>query len=240
MLALLLICARLPHDMPHAQHTRAIRARRNDAVQFDPIVWPAVQQAPFRLGVELTLTMAGELAQLGLFATEDIPKHTFVTWYGGLLRDAADVRKAGEASHARSLMDNNLVLDGTPLAKRFVRDRLTKEQLAALAATPTAVSLPDDAEVRASPLGYMANTSGSAHAINVEVGRTTPTGLLPKSFRNTAQSSAVVEALRQAAQRGLRLLFLYTTKDVLAGDQLLSAYHNAASGEHGAVLYDLA
>jgi len=154
---------------------------------------------------EPTLSRVGQPLQFGLFAKDLIPRKTKVVYYGGLLRLKQDI--SDETSHVRS-MRGDYVLDGNIYASTIHRPIPDDDEALVHWCAIDSFKEPVHAQFGPSPIGYLANSSGSKAHNNVNIQyHTLSNGLLDVPY-------------------------MVATRDIQPGEQILCGYGNEGSKAH--------
>jgi hypothetical protein len=172
-------------------------------------------------------TKIGQPTSIGLFATRDVKKGDFVTWYGGYLMWGETLKSAkAPLTHARRLPDSGYALCGKALADAITRfvakdeDSMVRQQT-----FPPARFHPREqynSEVDAvrqllqrfdsMPKGFLINSAGTGAA---------------------AQADVNVKTMQHACSKDLSTLgilqmpYMQATRDIAKGEEFLTQYHSA-------------
>lgn len=153
-----------------------------------------------------------EDVMLGLFANSAIAKNEIVTEYGGELSNKSDFKKGPgpDKSHARAIPGTDWVLDGKHYSRLFQRtdvERVKNGTLSVAHAKRIRFFPHGDQETNAkimmSGIGYMSNTAAKSK-LNVKI--------------------VTVFTGREAM--GPPRIFLMATREIEAGEEILSPYNN--------------
>lgn len=160
---------------------------------------------PYRISsvcvrVEPTLSKVGSPVKLGIFALDDIAANERILWYGGVIRYKSEI----EATHKSHVRDGKsmYVFDGNVYESRLHRPIPTTEAELTQLCSETY----EDEVLHLSPFGYLCNTGGCGGNDNVRE-------------RYTA-------VIADKIHRQYNIPYLYATKHIYKGDQLLCHYGN--------------